>query len=384
MGTEKQAGKKLLESIVELKDPRSRSCAHPLDELLLVALCAITSGADSWVSVVKWAVLKVDWLRRFLPFANGIASHDTFTRVFSLLDAQSFEACFIRWMQDLCPSLKGQLIPIDGKSVRGSHDGGEDMTHLVSAWHSAAGLVLGQVKTSAKSNEITAIPELLDALDVRGATITIDAMGCQHAIIEKILEKEANYIVAVKNNQPSLAQAVESLFNATDAGVCAGTLEQDVTIDKDHGRLDTRRCVVAQDLSAMGKQCQTWPSLASVVLVESTREMVNGKQKGERSTEWRYYISNLRLDASEFNRTIRGHWGIENSCHWVLDMAFAEDDCRIRAGDGAQNFAILRRIALNLLKQETSGKTSMNIKRLQAGWSTDYLQKLLSLQSRSL
>lgn len=384
MESEKQAGKKLLESVAELKDPRSRSCAHPLDELLLVALCAVTSGADSWVSVVKWAVLKVDWLRQFLPFANGIASHDTFTRVFSLLDAQSFEACFIRWMQDLCPSLKGQLIPIDGKSVRGSHDGGEGMAHLVSAWHSAAGLVLGQVKTPTKSNEITAIPQLLDVLDVRGATITMDAMGCQHAIVEKILAKEANYIVAVKNNQPSLAQAVESLFNASDEGVRAGTLEQDVTIDKDHGRLDTRRCVVAQDLSAMGKQGQAWPSLASVVMVESTREMVNGKQKGERSTEWRYYISNLRLDASDFNSKIRGHWGIENSCHWVLDMAFAEDDCRIRTGDGAQNFAILRRIALNLLKQERSGKTSMNIKRLQAGWSTDYLQKLLGLQSRSL
>src|SRR5690349_20525292 len=182
----------------ELEDPRSRSCPHRLDELLLVALCAITSGADSWVSVVDWGRMKLDWLKRWLPFDNGIASHDTFSRVFSLLDAKGFEACFIDWMHQLCPALQGQLVSIDGKSMRGSHDGGLGMVHLVSAWHHGCGLVLGQVKTAAKSNEITAIPELLDALDVRGATITIDAMGCQRAIAEKILEKKADYIIAVK------------------------------------------------------------------------------------------------------------------------------------------------------------------------------------------
>lgn len=364
----------------DLEDPRSRHCAHPLNELLLVALSAITSGADDWVSVVKWARLKLEWLRRFLPFDNGIASHDTFSRVFALLDAEHFEACFIDWMQQLCPSLAGQLIPIDGKSLRGSRDGSVSMAHLVSAWHSSAGLVLGQVKTATKSNEITAIPELLEALDVQGATITMDAMGCQHEIVEKIVGKRADYIVAVKNNQPSLAQAVESLFDATDAGVREGRLKQDITVDKDHGRLETRRCVVAQELGAMGKQARAWRGLKSVVMVESTREFINGRDKGKSSTEWRYYISSHQLDASEFNRKIRAHWSIENSCHWVLDMSFDEDDCRIRVGHGAQNFAILRRIALNLLKQEKSTKTSLNIKRLQAGWSTDYLQTLLGLQ----
>ena len=369
-----------LKAFEELEDPRTRTCPHRLDELLLVALCAITSGADGWVSVEDWGSLKLEWLRRFLPFAHGIASHDTFSRVFSLLDAQRFEACFIGWMQELCPALKGQHIPIDGKSVRGSHDAALGAIHLVSAWHSAAGLVLGQVKTAAKSNEITAIPELLDALDVRGATITIDAMGCQHAIIDKIMEKKADYIVAVKDNQPTLAQAVESLFEATEAGVREGKLEQDVTIDKGHGRIETRRCVVAHDLSAMSKQGQAWAGLRSVVMVESTREAVNGKNKGQRSTEWRYYISSLQANASEFNAKVRAHWSIENSCHWVLDMAFNEDDCRIRKDNGAQNFAILRRIALNLIKQEKSGKTSVNIKRLKAGWSTDYLQTLLGLR----
>jgi len=306
----------------------------------------------------------------------GIASHDTFSRVFSLLDANQFEACFMGWMQQLCPQLKEQLIPIDGKSVRGSHDGMQAAIHLVSAWHSQAGVVLGQVKTAAKSNEITAIPELLDALDVQGATVTIDAMGCQHAIVEKIVQKKADYIVAVKDNQPSLAQAVASLFDAS-----ADSLEQNTTTDKGHGRIETRRCVVAPDLSAMPTSLrQSWTGLRRVVMVESTREVINGKNKGQCSTERRYYISSLQASASEFNAKVRAHWGIENSCHWVLDMAFDEDDCRIRKGDGAQNFAVLRRMALNLIKQDKSGKTSFRGKRMKAGWSPDYLQTLLGLR----
>lgn len=369
-----------LEAFEELEDPRTRECMHQFDELLLAALCAITSGADSWISVVNWSELKLEWLKRFLPFANGIASHDTFSRVFNLLDAQQFEACFIRWMQQLCPALGGQVIPIDGKSVRGSHDGAQGAIHLVSAWHSASGLVLGQVKTSAKSNEITAIPQLLDALDVRGSTVTIDAMGCQHAIIDKIVSKGGDYIVAVKNNQPTLAQSMESLFEDVDARIREGMLQQDIAVDKGHGRLETRRCVVANELSAMGKHVQEWTGLRSVVMVQSTRQVINGRGAGDGSTEWRYYISSLALDAARFNANVRTHWSIENSCHWVLDMAFKEDDCRIRMGHGAENFAILRRIALNLIKQEKSSKTSVNIKRQKAGWSTDYLQLLLGLR----
>ena len=204
-----------------MQDPRSRDCPYPLNELLLVALSAITSGADDWVSVVKWATLKLDWLRRYLPFKNGVASYDTFRRVFALLDAERFEACFIEWMQQLCPPLAGQLIPIDGKSVRGSHGGDVNMAHLVSAWHSSAGLVLGQVKTATKSNEITAIPALLEALDIKSATITIGVMGCQREIVQKIVSKQVNYIVVLKNNQPSLAQAVEALFACMLTLVCA-------------------------------------------------------------------------------------------------------------------------------------------------------------------
>jgi predicted transposase YbfD/YdcC len=369
-----------LQAFDELEDPRSRACPHRLDELLLVALCAITSGADSWVTVVDWGRMKLDWLRRWLPFANGIASHDTFSRVFSLLDADRFEACFLGWMQQLCPALEGQLVAIDGKSVRGSHEAGLGMVHLVSAWHHGAGLVLGQVRTAAKSNEITAIPELLDALEVRGATITIDAVGCQRAIVEKIVEKKAHYLIAVKDNQPTLAQAVESLFEDGASGVRDGRLSQDTTVDKGHGRIETRQCVVAQDLGDLAGHSPDWPGLRSAVMIKSTREAFGGRNPSEPTTEWRYYISSLQADAGEFNAKVRAHWSIENSCHWVLDVTFNEDDCRIRRGDGAQNFAILRRIALNLVKQERSDKSSVRLKRLRAGWSTDYLQKLLGLR----
>lgn len=372
----------LLNALADVPDPRTRICPHPWDELMLTALCGVLSGADGWVSVVEWANFKLPWLRGYLPFANGIASHDTFSRVFSLLDAAHFEAFFIDWMQGLCPQLAGQIIPIDGKSVRRSHNGTTRMTHLVSAWHQSRGLVLGQVKTATKSNEITAIPELLDAMQVQGATITIDAMGCQHAVVDKIIERRANYIIAVKDNQPSLAQSIENLFDANQSGQLAQALESDASLDKGHGRLETRRCTVAHDLQALGEHAQAWQGLRCVARIECTREIVNGKNKGQCSTERRYYISSLPLSAKEFNLAVRAHWAIENSCHWVLDMTFNEDDCRIRVGDGAENFAILRRIALNLLKQEKSGKASMNTKRLKAGWSTTYLATVLGMPEK--
>jgi len=228
-----------MESFEALEDPRRRlaSCNYALQELLLTALCAISSGADDWVDVALWGQEKLDWLRRFLAFENGIASHDTFSRVFALLDSTSFEACFIDWMERLCPSLRGHAIHIDGKSLRGSHNGCEAMAHLVSAWDSAAGVTLGQVKTANKSNEITAIPQLLNLLDVRGATVTIDAMGCQREIVKQIIDQGADYIIAVKNNQPTLAQAVESAFSDEAQGLQQGRLQQDIDHTKDHGRI---------------------------------------------------------------------------------------------------------------------------------------------------
>ena len=285
---------------------------------MLTALCGVCSGADDWVGVVDWATLKLDWLRQYLVFNNGVASHDTFSRVFSLLDAQRFETCFVGWTKALCPNLAQQLIPIDGKSVRRSHNGQSRMAHLVSAWHTKQGLVLAQVKTAAKSNEITAIPELLDALDVQGAIITIDAMGCQRTVVEKIVAKQADYIIGVKDNQPSLAQAIEKLFDANDANPSAAPLEQHTSVDKGHGRVESRSCTVANDLQSLAEHGLPWAGLRSVIRVHSAREVVNGKGKGERSVEWRYYISSLALSADAFNTAIRAHWGIENSCHWVI------------------------------------------------------------------
>ncbi|MBC7860164.1 MAG: ISAs1 family transposase [Burkholderiaceae bacterium] len=373
------ATKSLLEAFEELRDPRARSCSYQLDELLLAAICAIISGAESWTSVVEWSEMKLDWLRQHRPFANGIASHDTFGRVFSLLDARQFEACFMRWMSALCPSLDGRHIAIDGKCVRGSHDGANSAIHLVSAWSSASGLTLGQIRTADKSNEITAIPQLLDALDVKGAIITIDAMGCQHDIAAKIVERGADYVLGVKDNQPGLAEAVKLWFDAADAGKMDRPFWDDIQIEKDHGRIETRRCLVTNDVAWLQEQRQHWSALKSLIMIESTREIIGRNGTGTASVERRYYISSVPAKAALLGNTVRAHWGIENSMHWVLDVAFREDDCRIRVGEAAQNFAILRRIALNLLKRDKSTKLGIANKRLKAGWNVDYLGKLLGL-----
>lgn len=368
----------LLHSFDDLPDPRvSARCAYPLQELLLVALCAVTCGADDWVNVALWGDSKLDWLRRFLPFEAGVASHDTFSRVFAQLDAQRFEACFRAWMLQLCPSLDGQHIAVDGKSVRGSHEAGAGMVHLVSAWHTGTGLTLGQVRTAAKSNEITAIPELLDALDIRGATITMDAMGCQREIVQQIVEREAHYLIGVKNNQPTLAQAVETLFEPALRDPHQTVLDQDVRIDKGHARLQRRRCVVQTELSSLGAALlERWPGLKCVAMVESTREIIQGRDQSAHSTEWRYYISSQVLDAGEFSRQIQAHWQIENSCHWVLDVSYDEDASRVRIDHGPQNLALLRRISLNLIKQDKS-KGSIRAKRNLAGWKDEFMAQLL-------
>ena len=369
----------LLEAFDELSDPRARECAYQLDELLFAAICAVISGAESWTSVVEWSEMKLEWLRQHLPFANGIASHDTFGRVFSLLDAQHFEACFIRWVGTLCPSLDGQHIAIDGKCVRGSHDGKRSAIHLVSAWSSASGLTLGQVRTADKSNEITAIPELLSALDIKGAIVTIDAMGCQHDIAEKIMECGGHYVLGVKDNQPGLAEALVQWFDAADAGTMDRPFWDDIQTEKDHGRIETRRCLVTNDVAWLEQQQQHWAGLQSLIMIESSREIIGRNGSGIASVERRYYISSLPAKAALLGKTVRAHWGIENSMHWVLDVAFREDDCRIRIGEAAQNFAVLRRIALNLLKNEKSTKVGIATKRLKAGWNEAYLAKVLGM-----
>lgn len=365
-----------------LEDPRRvAQCAYPLEEMLLVALCGVICGADDWVGVSQWGRLKLEWLRQFLPFSNGIASHDTFSRLFALLDAKRFQACLVDWMKGVCPLLEGQTVAIDGKSLRGSHDGDMPMAHMVSAWHVGAGVTLGQLKTATKSNEITAIPELIKALDLRGAVVTADAMACQREIFAAVVAAKADYIVAVKNNQPTLAQAVESQFSDVAAGKQEGRLQQDITIDKDHGRLETRCCVVATDLQAIAPQLKLWSGVRSVVMVESRREFINGRDKGKVTKEWRYYLSSLVLSAADFNQRIRAHWAIENQCHWVLDVGMREDACRVRCDHGAENLGVLRRIALNLVNLEHSVKGSKKSKLRRAAWHPDYLRDLLGLRT---
>jgi predicted transposase YbfD/YdcC len=369
----------LLEAFKDITDPRGRECEHKLEELFLVAICAVLCGAQGWTSVVEWGVLKLDWLRQYLPFTNGIASHDTFGRVFRLISAHEFEACFLRWMQHLCPNLEGQHLAIDGKTVRGSHNGEKGPIHLVSAWRTQMGMALGQVKTAEKSNEITAIPELLDVLNFKGAIITVDAMGCQHGIATKIVEGDADYLLGVKDNQPGLAGSIRQWFDAADAGTLDRPFWQNVQTEKDHGRIETRRCVVTNDVDWLQEQGQNWAGLQSLIMVESTREIIGRNGTGESSTERRYYISSLPANAASLAKTVRMHWGIENSMHWVLDVAFKEDDCRIRCDEAAENFAILRRIALNLLKSDTKTKHGIANKRLKAGWDISYLARLLGL-----
>jgi predicted transposase YbfD/YdcC len=368
--------KALLEYFADLKDPRTRESPHRLEEILLVAVCGILSGADGWAGVALWGKTKLPWLRQFLPFEHGTASHDTFGRVFALLDAAVFERCFIAWMTSVCGAFRGLEVNIDGKTLRRSKSPGGKAIHLVSAFANGLGLALGQVKTAEKSNEITAIPELLDALLLKGCIVTIDAMGCQTAIAAKILEKESDYVLAVKNNQPTLAQAIEGFFNGAERKEWEGVPHTFAEwIEKEHGRIETRRCWVVDDLGCLGDG-HKWPQAKTLAMVEAIREI-----NGVASTERRYYISSLLADAERMGTVVRGHWGVENGLHWSLDVAYGEDQARMREGNSAENFSILRRITLNLVRQDKSIKAGVKNRRLVAGWDDAYRQKLLGMQA---
>ena len=368
--------KALLEHFADLEDPRSRQSPHGLMELLLTAVCAVLSGADGWAGVALWGRAKLPWLRQFLPFANGVASHDTFGRVFALLNAEVFEQCFIGWMRSVCGAFDGLQVALDGKTVRRSKSSGQKAIHMVSAFASGLGLTLGQVKTAEKSNEITAIPELLDALLLKGCIVTIDAMGCQKAIAAKIVQQESDYALMVKNNQPGLAAAIDGFFNTAERigyqGIPHTWAEW---IEKDHGRIETRRCVVTNDLSCLEER-HDWPGVKTLVMVEAIRAV-----NGVASTERRYYISSRLAGAEHMGTVVRGHWGVENGLHWSLDVAFGEDQARMREGNSAENFSILRRIALNLIRQDKSVKAGIKNRRLLACCDDAYRQNLLGIQA---
>jgi predicted transposase YbfD/YdcC len=366
-----------------LDDPRSRTPVYDLTEMLMVALCAILCGADNWVAIQTWGEGKLEWLRRSIPLAHGVPSHDTFGRVFAALDPRQFEACFIRWMKGLCPALTDQVVAIDGKTVRGSRRRDERAIHLVSAYASTLGMALGQVRTAQKSNEITAIPELLDVLLLKGAIVTIDAMGCQRNIAAQILDAGAHYVLAVKDNQATLLERMRQALDAVDR--FAGSNDANIAVsehrevEKDHGRIETRRCLVTDILADPQFEPELWPGLRSIVMIEATRETHDAV-----TTERRYYVSSLPPEASRIAHAVRAHWRIENSMHWVLDMAFGEDQCRVRIDNAAQNFAILRRIAMNLLKRDTKAKIGLKNRRLKACINDAYRAQLLGWIHESL
>ena len=361
-----------LEHFGALEDPRqSKKVLYPLDEVLLVTLCAVLCGADGWVSVALFGRQKLDFLRRFLPFANGTPSHDQFGLIFGALDAAAFQNCFIAWTQALSGAIAG-VVAIDGKTARRSFDraGNKGAIHVVSAWSSRHKLVLGARATEEKSNEITAIPELLDLLAIKGAIVTIDAMGCQKKIAEKIIGKGADYVLGLKGNQGTLRADAELLFTEQYA-----VDFKDIPVSRasgteaGHGRIETREVFAIDDIAWL-KARHDWAGLNAIVMVVSTRETAKGTEQ-----ERRFYISSLPADAEKLRDAIRAHWGVE-SMHWMLDVNFRDDDCRIRKKNAPANFTAVKRATLNALKK-APGKDSMKSKRLIAAWEEKYLAKIL-------
>ena len=360
-----------------LPDPRvERTKEHQLLDIMTIALCAIICGADSWVDVETFGREKRAWLGTFLALPSGIPSHDTFGRVFARLDPEAFGHCFLAWVRAVAPETAGQVVALDGKTVRRSHDraNGKAALHLVSAWASASGLVLGQVAVDDKSNEITAIPALLRLLDLAGCTVTIDALGCQTAIAAQSVAQGGDYALALKDNHPTLHAEVREAFAHARATAFAdyapGTHDAARTVDRDHGRLEIRRHWTLRDphLLAYLDPAGTWVGLRAIGLVEAERHV------GDTVTvEQRHYLLSGDGDAATFGRAVRSHWGVENRVHWVLDVTFREDDCRMRAGHGAQNLAVLRHCALNLLRQERTVTGSLPTKRFKAAVNEDYL-----------
>jgi predicted transposase YbfD/YdcC len=360
-----------LKYFAELRDPRvERNREHLLEEILLMAIAAVLSGAESWNDMAEYGKSKREWLNTFLTLPFGIPSHDTFNRVFTALDPEEMEKGFVAWVSSIAKLTAGEVVAIDGKTLCGTRETGKKkLVHMVSAWAEGNGLVLGQRKVDEKSNEITAIPKLLNALELAGAVVTIDAMGCQREIAKLIVEKKADYVLAVKDNQGLLAEQVRDSFLLLEAD------SVDEQIDCGHGRVEQRRCSVIADLSMIEKAAE-WASLQGLVRIQSERYH---KVSGKIEREIRYYITSLRPDAAGLNRIVRQHWGIENKLHWVLDVGFGEDLDRKRAGHSAQNFSLLNRIALNLLKQEKSLQRGIKGKRLKAAWDHPYLLKLLGV-----
>ncbi len=365
---------RFLDYFAQLDDPRRcyGNKRHELSDVLVLTILAVISGAESWVEVEEFGHYKEAWLKEFLQLPNGIPSHDTIGRIFSRLNPEHLESCFLNWVKSLIGiNNNREVIAIDGKTLRRSYDGESKAIHMISAWAAQNGLVLGQIKTEDKSNEITAIPALLQMIEVAGCTVTIDAMGCQRDIAEKILEKEGDYILALKGNQKTLHEDVKLFFEANQANHFKGTSHDYYeTVEKGHGRIETRRYWITDAIDWLKKE-HDWPGLQTIACVESVREI-----RDKTTCERRYYITTLAAQAVTFAEAVRRHWAIENCLHWSLDVTFNEDQCRVRKDQAPENFAVIRHIAINLIKHEKS-KGSLKGKRKRAGWNTNYLTSIL-------
>ncbi len=358
----------------DLTDPRRRKVTYPLVNIVTIAICAVICGADDFVAIAKFGRVKQKWLSRFLDLKDGIPSHDRFNAIFAAIKPAEFEACLLSWITALHEITGGQLVAIDGKTVRRSFDAATSKSaiHMVSAWATANHISLGQVTVDAKSNEITAIPKLLKMLEISGSLVTIDAMGCQTTIAKTIIDSNADYVLAVKKNQPTLYDGISRFFLMNREQNFAGVrVSRHQTYEKGHGREETRLyfvCAVPHDLPDRKR----WPSLAAIGC--TTNITIRG---GKRCYETRYYILSRKLSAKEFAAAVRGHWSIENSLHWQLDVTFGEDQSRLRRGHADVNFSILRRTALSLLKNNKTLKIGVKNRRLTAGWDDTYLQQVL-------
>lgn len=366
----------LEEYFASLPDPRIERCRrHKLLDIVTIAICSVLCGGEGFTDMEEFGQARQAWLKTFLELPHGIPSHDTFGRVFARLSPSGFEACFENWVRLSVKQLSGEVVSLDGKRVRHSYDqaAGKEAIELVSAWARTQRLTLGQVKVTPASNEITAVPELLKVIDLEGAVVTVDALNTQKEIASEIRAKRADYVMALKGNHALLKKEVTELFGAIKEERTHGyQVETSRTLDKEHGRIEQRTCWQVEVLPERFSEGHLWKDLRSVAMVEAEREV--GEQV---SHEVRYYLSSLEVNAAKMNEVIRGHWAIENSCHWLLDVVFREDDSRVRVGNAAQNLALVRKIALSMLSREKSCKRGVKVKRFKAALDLQYLLKVL-------
>ena len=366
----------LLDHLQAIEDPRMESkCEHTLVDIMMITLCAVICGAEDWNAIEAFGKARQTWLESFLELPNGIPSHDTFNRFFSILSPKVFQTFFLDWVRDVAKQVE-EVVAIDGKTLRRSYDRKQNKKaiHRVSAWSSANQVVLGQVKTDEKSNEITAIPELLKVLNLKGCIVTLDAMGCQKKIAKQIIEAEGDYVLALKGNQSALSEQVETIFKRADQVGYEGYEVEYVEHTETHGnRTETRRhwTLPIQDTDLDESE---WAGLSMIAMVERERTLSGASPR----IEHRYYIGSIRRDAARLAHAVRSHWGIENQVHWQLDVSFGEDQSRMRKGHSAENFSVVRHIALNILRQDQTTRLGLKNRRLKAGWDERYLANILN------